>query len=760
MGTIIEQISVVRPNWHVGPSALNLAVSAARDCLRGAHRAPDDVDLLINTGLYRDRNLGEPALAALIQEDVGSHPEDPHEDSHGTFSFDLGNGSCGVLSATQVADGFLRSGAIERALVVASDADPGYGMSKDFPFAPAGGAMLCTWTDADQGFGKFYWSTKPDGGQAFRAVVGLEDKHNVLQFSGDGTRTETYAEAAAEAVQKCLEAENLTLDGVDVIVAAPGDAEFRAALAKRIGAKVSDIVAGGRKAHTSTLLFGMHTAMKALRPGSTALLVSAGAGVTAGAVLYRSALDPEAHPIVEDSAAAGRDYVTALDAAFLELEDSDRHVNLAIGGVSVISGPVPDDREIMDALVSRVVSLPRYRQVLRFRPLDLGAPEWVDDPDFDFSHHIHRTALPSPGNDAALYEFVAEAMTHRLDRDRPLWESWIIEGLSDGRWAILIKIHHCIADGIAAARAVASLCDDAEPESYADNIRAATESPSPNLLSHNPLHWPGEIVHGSLGAPAALLRAATGAAQIAKSIVWPSAESSLNGPISKQRRFGAARVSLADIAHVRRTFDVTVNDVALAAIAEAYREFLLRRGETPHPDTMRTLVPVSVRMADATGDLGNRVSLMLPLLPVDVADPIERLQTVHSRLTVAKSSGQREAGSSLVDAARYIPFMLTAQAMRLFGHFPQRGVVALATNVPGPSKHLHILGREVLEMIPVPPIALRLRTGIAMLSYAGTLTFGITADHDAAPDIDEIAAGIERAVERLVELSGGGGSAG
>nr|WP_026306440.1 wax ester/triacylglycerol synthase family O-acyltransferase [Smaragdicoccus niigatensis] len=450
--------------------------------------------------------------------------------------------------------------------------------------------------------------------------------------------------------------------------------------------------------------------------------------------------------------------MTALDAAFLELEDSDRHVNLAIGGVSVVGGPVPDERELMDALVSRVVSLPRYRQVLRFKPFDLGAPEWVDDPDFDFAHHIHRTALPSPGDDSALYDLVAEAMSHRLDRDRPLWESWIIEGLSDGRWAILIKIHHCIADGISAARAVTSLCDDAELASYADHIRAATESPAPNVFSHNPLRWPGEIVHGSLGAPAAVLRAATGAAQIVKSIVWPSADSSLNGPISKQRRFGAARVSLADIARVRRAFDVTVNDVALAAIADAYRDVLLRRGETPHPDTMRTLVPVSVRTADATGDLGNRVSVMLPLLPVDIADPVERLQAVHSRMHVAKSSGQREAGSSLVDAARYLPFLLTAPAVRMFAHFPQRGIVALATNVPGPRKPLHILGRQVLEMIPVPPIAMRLRTGIAMLSYADTLTFGVTADHDAAPDVAEIAAGIERAVERLVELSRGPGS--
>ncbi|MCE5291968.1 MAG: wax ester/triacylglycerol synthase family O-acyltransferase [Nocardiaceae bacterium] len=445
--------------------------------------------------------------------------------------------------------------------------------------------------------------------------------------------------------------------------------------------------------------------------------------------------------------------MSPLDAAFLEMEDADRHVSLAIGGVTIVSGPVPDNDEVMELLPKRIVSIPRYRQRLRFTSLDLGAPEWIEDTNFDFSHHIHRIALPAPGDDAALFDFVAENMTHRLDRDRPLWECWVIEGLSNDRWAIFVKLHHCIADGISAAHALASLCDEGEAESFANRIHRDPTSHAPHLPSLNPLRWPGEVVHGSLGATAAVFRAATGAAEIATSILWPSAKSTLNGPIAKQRRFAAARTSLTDIAEVQRAFGVTINDVALAAITEAYREFLLRRHQAPHPDMLRTLVPVSIRSTDAADDLGNRVSLMMPLLPVDIADPLDRLKAVHSRLQRAKSSGQSEAGSSILDATHFIPFMLTAQAVRFLTHLPQRGVVALATNVPGPSRTLHVHGREVIEMLPVPPIAMRLRTGIAMLSYTDTLGFGITADHDAAPDVTEFAADIERAVERLVALS-------
>ena len=198
MGTVIDRLDVTRGGWRTRHSALHLAVAAAKTCLQGAGREPDDVDLLINTGIYRDKNLAEPALAALIQEDIGANPEDPHEDAHGTFSFDISNGTCGVLTALQIVDGFLRSHTINCALVVASDANPGRGMSEHFPFSPVGAALLCGWSDDDFGLGRVHWVNIPDDGENFRATVGLEDSRNVLRFSGSAAMDEQFAAAGAQ----------------------------------------------------------------------------------------------------------------------------------------------------------------------------------------------------------------------------------------------------------------------------------------------------------------------------------------------------------------------------------------------------------------------------------------------------------------------------------------------------------------------------------------------------------------------------------
>jgi diacylglycerol O-acyltransferase / wax synthase len=229
----------------------------------------------------------------------------------------------------------------------------------------------------------------------------------------------------------------------------------------------------------------------------------------------------------------------------------------------------------------------------------------------------------------------------------------------------------------------------------------------------------------------------------------PAAPSSLAGPITTMRRYSAARVSLADVTEIRDKFGVTLNDVALAAVTDSYRAALVRRGETPRRNSLRTLVPVSMRSNDAVDATDNRVSVMLPFLPVEKEDPAEQLRAVHRRLTRTKASGQREAGGIFVAAVNVLPFPLTAWAVRALTRLPQRGVVALATNVPGPRQRLRIMGREVVRVLPIPPIALQLRTGIAIVSYADELAFGITADYDAAPDVDELATGIEQAVERL-----------
>lgn len=292
MGTIVEHPSMVDRGWRARHSALHLAVAAARRCLDAAGCPPTDLGLLVNVGLYRDHNLGEPALAALIQQDIGANPEDPHPDAHGTFSFDLANGVCGVLSALQVIDGFLRSGVIQRALVVASDADPGHGLSENFPFTAAGGALLCRWSDDDVGLGAIHWTTLPDGGESLRATLGPSHGRNRLTFAQSPAMDSRFAEAAVSAVRDCLDSATMDLGEVDLIVAAPGRVGFTAALAAGLGVEAKRIaVAHDERVHTAALVAALHDASSTGRmgPGSTVLLVSAGAGGVAGAALYRTA---------------------------------------------------------------------------------------------------------------------------------------------------------------------------------------------------------------------------------------------------------------------------------------------------------------------------------------------------------------------------------------------------------------------------------------------------------------------------------------
>jgi len=450
------------------------------------------------------------------------------------------------------------------------------------------------------------------------------------------------------------------------------------------------------------------------------------------------------------------EHLTTLDASFLQAEDSDPHVSLAVGAVSIIEGPPPDYADVVAVFAERAQRIPRCTQILHTRPFDLGAPEWVDDPHFDIAHHLHRVALPYPGGDAELFAMIADIMERRLDRDRPMWECWIIEGLADDRWATLMKIHHCIADGIATAQMMAKLSDDGAGETFAGDIRGARESgPSIRDLLRprlNPLNWMSDVWRATVSATSFAEHAVVGAVELTAHVLTAGQESSLNGPVTRMRRYSAAVVDLAVIKKVARDFDVTLNDVALAAITNSYRTMLLDRGESPGPCVLRTLVPVSMRSSDHSDVTDNRVSAMLPLLPVDEPDPVKQLEIVHRRLTRAKESGQREGGSAVIAAAGNVPFAFSAWTIRLLTRLPQKSVTALATNVPGPRGRQRVLGRKVLEILPIPPIALHLRTGIAMLSYAGRFSFGITADYDSAPDVDALARGIEDGVARLAAI--------
>lgn len=446
------------------------------------------------------------------------------------------------------------------------------------------------------------------------------------------------------------------------------------------------------------------------------------------------------------------EHLSTLDAGFLQAEDSDPHISLAVGVLAVLDGPAPEFDDLVSGLGERLRSVPRFTQLLHTHPLDLVAPEWVEDAAFDLRHHVRRAAVLAPGDDEALFRVVANLMERRLDRSHPLWECWMIEGLGHGQWALLTKIHHCIADGIATSQLLAGISDDGQHGTFVGKIHPTT-SPSGNVRPRysvfDPRRWAAQMLRTSLTVTDAVTRAAEGVLEILGALAQPAQPSGLNGPVTGMRRYVAAQVPMKDVTTVCDAYGVTVNDVALASITDSYRAALIRRGEQPGARSLPTLVPVSVRSTDALDELNNRVSLLLPYLPVDEADPVEQLRIIQRRLAKAKRGGQREAGSLAVAATNLVPFPVTAWTVRALMRLPQRSVVTVATNVPGPQQRLSVAGRPVVRLLPILPIALQVRTGVAILSYADDLVFGITADYDAASDVNELAAGIEQAVARL-----------
>src|SRR6266508_186914 len=454
--------------------------------------------------------------------------------------------------------------------------------------------------------------------------------------------------------------------------------------------------------------------------------------------------------------------MTPLDAAFLDAEDEDRHASMAIASVAILDGPVPTHEEVVEAILGKLPRVPRYRQKLRTVPFDLGRPVWVDDASFDIRYHVRCTALPAPGGDEALCRLVARLMSQRLDRDRPLWECWVVEGLADGRWAVLSKVHHCMSDGVAGTNLYNALYDHTAepavgepdgwtPEAEPSTLRLTAEALRELVLS------PAEqvrLISQAMRNPGLAVRRAVditrGLVELARAMVVPATESSLTGPIGQARRYAVGRAALPDVMRVARHHHVSMNDVVLAAIAGAFRSLLIARGEEPDAHVIRTLVPVSVRRPGEHGVHDNRISLMLPFLPVDIADPLLRLKTVHEHMATLKESKEAEAGEAMTALAIREPFPPISWGIRLASHLPQRSIITVTTNVPGPRAPLYLLGRPIVEILPYVPIAVRLRTGVCILTYCDRVAFGVTFDYGSAPEAEMLAHGIEEGVAELV----------
>ncbi len=458
------------------------------------------------------------------------------------------------------------------------------------------------------------------------------------------------------------------------------------------------------------------------------------------------------------------DRLNPLDALFVDAEDEDKHTSMAIASIAVFEGPVPSQEEIIASLAGRLPLVPRYRQKLRTVPFRLGRPVWVDDPDFDIRYHVRRTALPAPGGDRQLANLMARVMSQRLDREHPLWEYWVAEGLAEGRWALISKVHHCMVDGVSGTdlyRVIFDLSPEPPPP-LADDREVAGEPSSLQLAAQAALDsvvLPVREVaslRGVVADPGATVRQAgstlRAAAKLAPALL-PTPASSLTGPIGQQRRYTWARASLADVKKIKRELGGTVNDVVLAAISGGLRALLLSRGEEPGPHMVRSLVPVSLRAPGEEGIYENRLSAVLADLPVHVADPVERLAAVRAELLALKESKEVLVGEALVALGRYTPFPLASRAVRLVFGLPQREIITVTTNVPGPRQPLYGMGRRLLEIIPYVPIATRLRTGISIFTYCGNVTFGLTGDFNTNPDLDVLARGIEDSLAELLQAA-------
>jgi WS/DGAT/MGAT family acyltransferase len=455
------------------------------------------------------------------------------------------------------------------------------------------------------------------------------------------------------------------------------------------------------------------------------------------------------------------DRMSPLDAVFLEIEDAQPGTSLAISSVAVFEGPAPSAAEFTTAIRGRLPLVPRYRHKVRELPFDLGPPVWVDDPDFDLGYHLRRTALPQPGGDHELAVLMARVMSQRLDRARPLWEYWLVEGLSDGRWAMISKVHHCMVDGVSGTdlyRVVLDLGPEPGP-AVPDDWHPGPEPSTARLaglaigdLAALPWRTTRALAR-TARSPAALGQlvrtTARGTAALATALV-PTRASSLTGPLSAERRYAFARSTVEDVSTVRHAVGGTFNDVVMSAVTAGFRSLLISRGEAPTPHLIRSLVPVNVRAPGEESIRDNRVSSMLADLPIEIADPLERLAAVRAMFGRLKAEHEADAGAVLVRLAGHEPFLPVAAGLRLAWHVPQRNITTVTTNVPGPRQPLYALGRRCVEIIPYVPIASRLRVGVSMFTYDGALTFGITGDYDSATDVWTLAEGIEAGLAELV----------
>ena len=464
---------------------------------------------------------------------------------------------------------------------------------------------------------------------------------------------------------------------------------------------------------------------------------------------------------------ANPDRLTALDATFLHLENhSTAHMHVA--SVMVFEGTAPAPQELVDQVMSRLHLVPRYRQRLAFVPLDQGRPVWADDPYFNPRYHIRHTALPKPADDAALKRLAGRLFSQRLDRSKPLWEIWLVDHMSDDRFAMIAKTHHALVDGVSGVDITTVLFDTSpDPMPVPEPAGKWTARPLPGAAKllgealRERATVPAEMTRGAralLRAPRRVLGevrdglVSIGATTLA-GINAPAPDSPFNVEIGPHRRYTFLDADLAQFKAIKDSLGGTLNDVVLSVVSLGLGRYLRDQLSVRTKGLeLKAMVPVSVRSDAERGALGNRVAAMWAPLPVGIENPTKNLRHISKAMEDLKSSGQAVGAQVLTNLAGFAPPTILSQAARLQAR--QRFFNLVVTNVPGPQFPLYILGRRLQVLYPVVPLARRQALGIAVMSYDGHLGFGLLGDFDALPELEAIAGDLRWAIASLARAAG------
>ena len=459
-------------------------------------------------------------------------------------------------------------------------------------------------------------------------------------------------------------------------------------------------------------------------------------------------------------AQAHGDRLSPVDASFLVQEGATSHMH--VGAVTIFAGPPPKYDDFVNHIRSRLHLVPRYRQRLTFPPLESGRPLWVDDATFNLEYHVRHTALPEPGSEEQLRALAARIFSQQLDRSKPLWEMWLVQGLDGGRFALIAKTHHALVDGVAGVD-LSTVIFDLQPTPadipHEDRPWQPRREPSAvelaargvKALIKTPLDLTSKAVAVAT-RPAETVEqvkeGVEGIGELAWAMLNPAPDSPLNVPIGPHRRLVFVRNELDQLKEIKNTFGGTVNDVVLTVVAGGLRKWLRSRGVRTEGLELRALVPVSIRAEHEHGALGNRIAVMRGPLPVYIEDPVARLRVVKQAMDGLKESKQAVGAEVLTGLQEFAPPTILAQASRL--NFSTRLFNLIVTNVPGPQFPLYVLGRELVDLFPVAFLPKDHALAVAVMSYNGGMAFGLLADYDAVPDLDDVGEMFESSLAELL----------